>query len=1088
MTEAIPLQGWQHIEASAGTGKTYTLTQLYLRAVCERGLSVERILVMSYTRAATAELRERLEAALEAKLSETEDLGTQLRLRLALARFDQAPVLTFHAFCQRVLQRYSLESGQRVRALGDAKQLPVGRVLTEAWTQAFAEPDAGFVRYALAAKAAPALLLRCLEQAEQLGLDPAQRAGSTPIEDHARLDRFDAARQHFAALPCEGSKSVQNAQRALQQLVAQGVPPLQAWTQPQRNRVRLLEEKGSAAAGAAAVELFESAQALAQHYEVRLGELEAQVLTEATARLETEKAQAALMSFGDVLTGTRHALEEDGETLIQALRKDYPLVIVDEFQDTDRVQTAVLQRLFDPSQLSFVFVGDPKQAIYAFRGANISAYLEMRDRASRVHTLSTNWRSSAIMVETLNRVFSNHSAIFHKAGIEYVPVAASPAAPPGLQRDGRELRPFALLRGPEGSTQAQLRQSLAEQSARYIQDLLAHFAGQLRPRDIAVLCRTRQELALLQSALRKQGVPSLMRSDASVLASTEAALVEDLLDAAGAPWHLGRLARLQARIGGSLAELAHSLRRMQARLGRLGPLAALLAWIDEPAVWPLLAALPEVERRLVNLRHLGELLQTRAEQTGSGPLALLQWLRRVRRDSALSDALAHEERSLRVESEADAVQLVTIHASKGLEYGVTVLPFFGLPPGQAPRVPPVLSDGENWVTERSPEYEALKAHYREGIRAEEMRLAYVALTRAKQHLVCGFPTSDKLASGLLARLLAAECADSLSRRASELALPVGRQLKDAALWSEPTSSASEPTPEPSAPRLAYRFEAPRRAYRARQTLSSYSSLIAGETQSTQLSAHEDQQDSEAPALTEASPWSRLPAGAALGLVVHDLLEKVALGPQTLTEALAATHLPPDIPEPALREALSDALATPASPAGLSLAQLLVAPGTRAESHFVLHCAGDTLLRTVQQACARAEHPWLRDYATMLQQLHTDVVVDFLQGYIDLSFVEDGAFYVSDYKTNACGPNTDDYLPEALWPVMCAHHYPLQAMLYALALHRVYAPRGLRYGGARYLFLRGMRPDAPGRGYVDLPFSEAELQRLDAELKAGGTHV
>ncbi len=869
----LPGIGWHHIEASAGTGKTYTIERLYLEAVAERRLPVTSILVLSYTRAAANELKARLRKTLTVALAEGGDAMRVLALRLALARFDEAPVSTFHGFCQSVLQEFTFEAGIAAARLRDEEALPTGHILSEQWQRALASvPACGRapgltahevatqeptlpelageahtffatsaltagdpidrsllpVVYALSHSMTPALLHDYFKRADRSSREvvlapllPGLETESdlAPTLDwlsNTSIDDFLTAAARLRHFSEEGySKSAVTALNKLKRALAFPVPGLGG----KAPHAKAMEAKAFLRLDDSdplrlALDSFARAEhAAAPHFARWLTRVETACVSAGKAQLRRYKEEGQFQVYADLIRDTREALNRPA--LAEALRTRFPIVIVDEFQDTDRVQTGILKRLFDKSRSTFILVGDPKQAIYGFRGSDIGAYLHARDADPAPLRLDTNWRSTPELIAAVGRLFSAGNAFKHD-GIAFEPVRPCPEPRARLwSPDGEALPPMTALQCTveDGAPIASQRRRIAQQSAAHIHALLranmqlsaapegGPDAKPLRPGDITVLCRSRRELELMAAALAALGLPYQLKSNISLFETPEAALCEDLLAAALAVRdRAAATERLRLRLESlgapplELEAVAQGLRRFQPRLRGLGAAAALLGFMSGSAGEPSPAWLGALssERRLVNVRHLAEALERVAREQGLGAHGLLRWLRLVRRDQAHARAIDREERMLRSESESDAVQLVTMHASKGLEYPVTYLPFVGLGNrSDNRRAPNVLElrDGESvqLITARhGATFEARSEAYLAGEASEGMRLLYVALTRAQAHCVLGVAESPNAFRSMLGQLLgmqeppASPEAGSLSERLHALTIPSAHPPDDSA--------------------------------------------------------------------------------------------------------------------------------------------------------------------------------------------------------------------------------------------------------------------------------------------------------------------
>ncbi len=1141
----LPVREGVHlVEASAGSGKTWNLSALFLRLVLE-GLPVERILVVTFTNAATEELRGRVRERLRACLRRLEggpaedddelvarlaarhggDPQAPLRLRAALAGMDEAAIHTIHAFCRRVLQEHAFATRVELDAeiLEDEAE-PLRRVARDWWRARAAElPERLFA--ALAAGGGgwdgPDALLAAL--APYL-----EREIEVRVPDPRGLDALLAELEGLAREAADlaaGEDLERLVETVAGRVVKQGPFRDEAWKE------RALWAAEGFLGGTAAWPPALAAGTVAAHLKKRpraempdsrllvLGDrilacqeaLHGAFLREALeglrARWAAWRRERGVLTQHDLLERVREALDgEGGAALARRLAERWPVAMVDEFQDTDPVQYAVFERLAHAGQAQ-VLIGDPKQAIYAFRGADIHAYLAARRAVPPERRLSLpwNWRSSPAAVAAVNAIFGAHDnpfALAERIGFE-------PASCP----EGREVEPCVL---PDGGPEAGLVlwrmppredgkrwESKAEAEARIAAGLAGHVAGllaaaregrarigerALAPRDLAVLVPTHAHARLVREALARVGVASAYVGRDSVWATPEAEWLELVLAALLDPAD-GRAARrvlLHPVPALPLAEVAAWLddplrwerwlealaegREVWARAGFLPAFQRLLALLGLPA---RVLARPGGERALTNLLQLAELTQA-AGRRHHGPDEVLAWFAGERAAPGPGD-----EALLRLESDESLVRVLTVHRAKGLEFPVVYLPFSwgASEPG------PVYHDADGrLVYDCTPGAEGRA--WREHL-AEQVRLLYVALTRAvhRTYLVWDdIGKRSRSVTSALAWLLAGrDAGDPGAGPAAFEAAADADHLRALAETSggaiaigtlpEPARGAVRPA-EAAGPVEAAETLAARRfagAIPDRWRVSSYSQLVRGVHAPVDVDA-EPAAEEEAPPAALAGVHA-LPRGRRLGSLMHALLERLDFrrADEADVRALLVRLTPRYGIGPEHHDEIAAwvgrILATPIAD-GLRLADL--GAGERlAELAFHFRAAPHRLaeLDAVLRAHGYGGIPEGRPFAEM-EGLFT--------GQIDLVFRHRGRWYLADYKTTWLGPDERAYEPARLREAVRARHYDLQYLIYLVALGRYCRRRvpGWRYGegmgGVRYLFLRGM--DGSGRTgvHADLP--------------------
>ncbi|MCZ2813163.1 UvrD-helicase domain-containing protein [Modestobacter sp. VKM Ac-2979] len=837
----------------------------------------------------------------------------------------------------------------------------------------------------------------------------------------------------------------------------------------------------------------------------------------AAVRREVEKRKrtVGLVDYDDWLSLLRDALTNDfsGTGACERVAGRYRVVMVDEFQDTDPVQWEILERAFH-GRTTLVLIGDPKQAIYAFRGGDVTTYLAAAAEATTEATLGTNWRSDAPLLEALDLVFGG-AALGHERIVVRPVNSAHPTA--RLTGAGAPLRLRRLERTGHGRTWqgmpsvARLRDAVAGDVAADVVDLLsggAEYEGRtVQPGDLAVLARTNAQGHLLREALGRAGVPAVFAGGGSVFATPSATSWLRLLEALEQPHRAGRVRSAALSVflgydeesldagGNELAdELGPQLRRWADVLAERGVAAFLEVLTAEKGLPARLLARPDGERLLTDLQHIGQVLHAAAQRESLGLTALVEWLRRRIAQSSVEGA---DERSRRLESDAAAVQLMTVHVSKGLEFPIVYVPFgWDRWTPDKPQVLRLHDDQGRRVLDvggsSGPGYAAARARHEAEESGEDLRLLYVALTRARCQVIAHWAPSSNTAAAPLNRLLfgaaglGAEPAarvqpppdDGVAAALATLSARSGGRIevadvaRRAALRWEPLRT---PVPELSISHFTRTLDEEwRRTSYSALTRDAHEQQLASEPD---VAGTDDERDTEEP-LPETppadalpSPLTDLPGGAAFGTLVHAVLED--LDPDALDERCAeavARHLVPGVTAQALADGLRPVLTTPLGDLGLPLASI-AATDRLAELDFELPLAGgdDTVphstLADVAQLLRRHDLGPLSGYPDLMAALAPQALRGFLTGSIDAVLRLPGpVFAVVDYKTNRLGAEpltTWHYRAEAMAEEMQRTHYVLQALLYCVALHRYLRWRLPGYdpdrhiGPVLYLFVRGM---------------------------------
>jgi exodeoxyribonuclease V beta subunit len=1130
------------IAASAGTGKTFTLAALVVRLIAEHGIPIQRLLLTTYTVAATAELRERIRArlidtlnAIEADGTDDEFLSALLpqlpteaaeRVRNAIRDFDEASIFTIHGFCQRALREQAFETGTPFdpEILTNATAL-FTEVAEDYWRR-HVYPASPVVAAAIAySDLSPASLLKPLRDA----------GGRSALRAIPSGSEFDAAAKTVAELFEEfriawpswrdtlqrvlvvendwGNKHHRSAdlERALATLETAAAPGASSVALLQSLKVFCHLTTASLSDGTNKRKrkqpLEHSLFTLCDRFAVAIANLRdaliAHFLAWSRPTLEQRKADSGILLFDDLLTRLHQALEgPNAASTVAQLGGRFDAVLVDEFQDTDSIQAEIFLRLFATSRHRLFLIGDPKQAIYGFRGADLFAYLQAVETSPRHYTLRQNQRSSTAMVAAVNQLFSRPPQPFLDPRIPFEPVeAAGRADKTPLLLNGQPRAPFHFWfwKSDERLGASKAREELPVMVAAEVARLLGSGAvlgdRPVQPGDCAVLCRNNRQARAMADALARQGVPAVVMSNANVFEAPEAGELRLILASLAEPVRepLLRSALTCPALGYTMAELLaietapedweQVRQRWQLHHERWrdhGFIRMFREFLRVEQIRPRLLARPDGERRLTNLQHLAELLHTAAENQHLGPTGVMHWL-----DQQMAPGTGAEETELRLDRDDSAVRVVTIHKSKGLEYPIVFCPFLWAQAGLREKEPLLFHDANGDLvldlrSERDPAHTARAENER---LAEEIRLLYVALTRAKYecHVVWGpfgngaKKLKDPEVSALMRFLepptgdptFAALVTHTAACSPMKLESTIGELC---ATW--PTLYAQHSLPVDRVPRFGVTTGAiptlrPRmfaRRIDATWRSSSYSSLTAG---------HQAEFDEHAPdrlVIDEASlqGMHAFPRGAKPGSCLHDILQ----------------HLDYAAGNEATRELLTHKLRQHAMFSDERL---------RALEEMIAH------MRQVLPAGALQRSNQLRELefhlpAGMLSptdltefagtELSFDRRRGILKGYIDLVFEHEGRFYVLDWKSNWLGSNTADYTTEAMNTEMRRFRYNLQRQIYSFALHRFLQVRLANYeperhmGGAYYVFLRGLDRVHPERGIVRTPANVTALHRME----------
>ncbi len=1198
----IPLSGIHLIEASAGTGKTYTITSLFLRLIAEGAASIDEIVAVTFTNAATAELKDRVQQRLvratEGLRAQTSVPGDTLiehlrqlpdqptvlrRMEAALRGADRAAIMTIHGFAARMLAQHAFESGVRedTELIGDDRGI-LYDIVTDFWSshvaplprEQFALIQGVVTHRSLASVARTVAgafevpLATPLEKPDLAGAIERWRSirAATQIAYQEMssellellLSSVALNRNKYRIASIEKDAVSLNGYFSSPGSVAVDYPDLDKgrWTS---SGVKAATKKGHQTPSHALLDVLEDFRTACEELAAKASEfaayLRGKLALEVEQRLTEEHEELGTQSFDGLLVSLCRALRRTGSgpRLARAIRRRFSVALIDEFQDTDKTQYEIFRRVYQPAPDSsaLYLIGDPKQSIYRFRGADVHTYLAAgEDAASAVWTLNTSYRSSPSLIQAQNVLWGRLRRPFAMPQIAYEPIQPRPGAEDRLRDSSGNCPPaLRILLCENGDP---LRLSACE-VARLLDSKLSIDGAPVTPKNIAVLTRTNKQASQVQELLRELEVPAVMHGDRSVFEAPEALELRRILRALAEPSqrHLCRAALATRAMGvlsdelGQMQEDAELLELWTGRLRAFGDL-----WRSR-GVAHALEALAEMldltartlrdvdgERKMTNFRHLLELLNEAEVSEHLGTVGLLRFL-----DSAIASptghAMAAEARQVRLESDEDAVTLTTAHKSKGLEYDIVVLPSVGADekefPMSAARYHDPDCDSAERIEVRSPRASEEASLHVAWARQEELeealRVGYVALTRSRHQVIAvhqGGSQFSPLGWFLHEPSLPEEIQRAVRQGFKELSNAqrendLERLVTDSEGVIEVSRGDSHDdlacAPRYARPGLTGVSISPPKTlpYIPQGLRTSSFSAMTRTSGSLSRQAREgrdvDEVDQELDLSGQAGEGGTgqlgaervvladFPRGARSGDALHAILERVPMKEGTVDQRRSivvdelqkrgfdADH------ESAVSEAIEDLLS--------SLRLLDLDRENRIpEMEFNLRIGeANTLLSggMLRRALMGTEaDPYLSPgYLTRVRDLGFGAFHGFLRGFIDLVFLADQRLYVVDYKSNFLGETYADYAPRYLQYAMEDHHYLLQGLLYAVAVHRYGQQRisGYRYdahfGGVIYAFLRGVPPrcqapldtrETPGI-YRFFP-SEALLESLSKTLSGG----
>ncbi|MCF8057554.1 MAG: exodeoxyribonuclease V subunit beta [Desulfocapsa sp.] len=1160
-------RGVNVVEASAGTGKTYSIAMLVLRFVAEFGVPVEELLVVSYTRAATEELRARIRKRLvEAReiLGNSEEEGDDSglvqwlnrlpdralaleRLELALLDMDRAAVFTIHGFCQRMLQEQALESGQLfdLELTTDTSRVR-DELVEDYWRSRFYDMLPFHCSLFLGSFSNPDELY---ESIRGVGAEDVLEPAGWPSVDLA-LEQVDNS---LETLVTWWQQSAPALAEFFREAIAQGMfkkgfaENFDSWWQQcasffsgvsrclptdlaslgyhgLKEQLHGNKLRGDAKKNAFLEDWPLADEGLDRFLDACQGAvlgLRLELARNLQTGLHERLNKQGRFSFDDLVLQLAKALGgEHREELRKLLAGRFQVALIDEFQDTDAAQYRIFSTLFGDGKHFLFLIGDPKQAIYKFRGADIYAYFQARRSASQLLGLEKNYRSSPLLVHAVNALFLENGQAFVTPDLPYHKVSAAKSSECWrLWQDGtsRAAMVCCSLASPTDDgikpwTSGVLQERLQSYVVNEIRTLLQQATlvtdrGEKRrvsAGDVAILVRTNRQAEDFQQALALAAVPSVISSRKSVFETGECTDLFQVITAVASPGDI-RLLRTAMSCkwfgmnGRRLYEQTRDERAVDAWIERFhgyhqlwqdkGFLVMINCLFAQESVFETLCHHPLAERQIVNLSHLVELVQEAENDENMGISHTLQYL-----SSQMGAGERPEHAELRLESDEQAVKVVTMHAVKGLEYPIVFCPYLWYRSARLGKEKDcIISHDEQGCQVAdlgSGDFSARRDMALQDELAEEVRLLYVALTRASCRSyvfwadVRGnrFTASSKgSALSWILSLAEEEGIDGQAERIAALCdgeaaefrlLPAhpeerewhGGESKDAGIMNCRTFSRSIVAGE--------------------WLMTSYSAL-AGQTHFVH---GPDPAGSAEKERTKSRRIYDLPFGAGFGNVVHGLLEdypfSLLAGDEGYEEEILGqcrrfgVRADVDL----LMGLLRDVSRSPLS------------PGNGEESFSLLDLAERDLLKEMPFYFHLREESTVRinellAFSDVVQPIQEQKLRGYLTGFVDLVCRYRGRYYIVDYKSNYLGDSFSEYGQDELVAAMREHNYGLQYWIYTLVLHRFLAGTLPTYsydqdfGGVFYLFARGMSPEYPGNGvFYDRP-DHGVLEELQKSLGA-----
>ncbi len=1213
-----PISGNNIIEASAGTGKTYSIEGLYVRALLlpfleqdsrrEQTISVGNILVVTYTEAAIAELRIRICEKLRRTLNgfktikkqqlkpgsiDKKQLLSELeapddpfindlvlfamplienssectdriinQLKLAFLSFDEAAIFTIHGFCKRMLSDYALEaqSGFDFEFTTNQSQM-IEECVSDFWRNQVYQADSQYADFFLSFFKTPSEITSYFTAV-------INKPYSDLLPAAGRLDKdwFAALMKQYRQLQKEWAndkseiralideneegiyknyrKDVAKLFNHMDQFFSQSVPTgLPAIA---KNLTPLVIRKMTKTQYESITHSFFDTFEPFYHTMAHLKEhLVADCIPILTDDFRRRKERINLLSFDDLLINLNEALnQQSGNELTDKIRKRFQLALIDEFQDTDPIQYEIFHHLFY-NHIPLFLIGDPKQSIYNFRGADIFAYFKaVRDGGTKTH-LTTNWRSCQDLVKAFNAIFSEvgaHDQFVFKDKIQYTDSAGTPSKPDrSLIVEGRKPAPFQFWfhKADDPIASADIRTQILQATVAEIVRLLnlgveGHAGFEtgdpltpfqpVEPKDIAILVSSHRQATMFQNALRAKNVPSVQKGTGNIFETKEFYEIKCLLKAVAEYHHEASLkpvfvTDLYDYQGDELLALFENeeqwervvdeFQRLNKTWHKKGLFAMFRQFMTRQTIRERLLSFEGGERKLSNFIQICEILhRVQVEDQLDNP-GLIQWMEMI-----VHSPQDYEDNEIRLETDDDALSILTIHSSKGLQFPIVFCPYAWSTGKRTSEVmfhDPEHSDRLTWdLTGQDQNKKKAKLERL----AEQIRLTYVAFTRAEY---CCYTAWGKI------NRYGDSCYNHLFHKGfkgqkggyDKIPIDVFRQdLLDLQKRSDHTIAVTELPAGSSKPFRPNPIQDPDLVVRVIDKSPQPASGIFSFTSLTQKEGDHPveaddhdigEEDQTEPTDLEKSPLSLLsfPGGITTGNLFHDILEHVDFQSADLPSEMVITKLKnygfaeergPLILDLIgyLRTLLITSDYTGEEPFSFSM----ITPDQMVREmpfYFVLNQVA--LAKTIEITQSSGSTPLHTALLDNLKFIPHDSINGFMKGFMDMVFCYQGRYYILDWKTNILGTQLEDYSADRIRNKINEYHYNLQYLIYSVALHQYLKQRipdydyGRHFGGVFYVFIRGIQDDTGQYGiyYESLaPFREL-IESLES-LFRGAPHV
>ncbi|MBN2041826.1 MAG: exodeoxyribonuclease V subunit beta [Spirochaetes bacterium] len=1185
-----PIQGTNLIEASAGTGKTYNIAGLFLRLILEKKIEIDKILAVTYTEAATEELRirirTRLRQALKVLLDEKADTGNDdliewvaanfrgnetaaWYIKDALSRFDEASICTIHGFCRRMLTENAFESNSLFDAelITDQSDLERG-IVYDFWRMNFYSASGMLIQYADKINVTPS---HFLSLKELYSIDPnfkvipeLERQDVSENEQAILISykklkaKWETSRPEVEDIIFDFEGLNRSKYRNPQNLIdemniyIESDNPVLIFDKFEKFTFPVIQSSLKKGFDPPEHEFFDFCSEYMQVYQRTVSVFDRYIQYIETQFFKFLKEESVIrkqklncMGFDDLLINMHDAIAMDPDSrLARAIRQRYSAALIDEFQDTDPVQYDIFRTIFGYGKSILFLIGDPKQSIYKFRGADIFAYINALRNIDNRYTLLKNWRSSPDLIKAVNTIFKNkeHPFVFNE--IEFSEAESGRDNDSDSQvKSGTGEKSFQLwIIGKEHADQKNdtigksravslISRSVAGEIYRLVkpgkEGRFRIKDTDLRPGHIAVLVRKKRQASIIQQELYQYNIPSVLYGSESIFRSHEAMEIERLAASVADPGDEKRFKRALATdifafTGKDILNLMEDENTWEQYLTRFyeyhnewakyGFFSMFMSLLTKENVREKLLSYADGERRMTNITHLAELMHHAETEKNLRMESLVKWIEEKRADTEDGDEL-----QIRLETDEDAVKLITIHRSKGLEFPVVFCPFTWEGSDISPKKYFSFHDPDrdykltldlerNDDNRHAAETEEL---------AENLRLLYVALTRASYRCYLFTGKINETGTSSLSYLFhqknentSADLVVNLKLEAEELSYD--SMVNDISKFEKLSENTIEVR---SMSFQEYAGLKPDReniddiqcrlfsgTISRNWRISSFSALTGNHHEYYEAPDYDRADLNRQPPHTENEEEQNIfafPKGAVTGTCFHEIFEKLDFtdygsrnSAELVEQTLAKYNFGSEWMNP-VNKMISGVLEAQLMPDSGEL-RLKDIPNDFRLNELEFNMPLDLISSDGLAGIFRNYNSDdLNNFSQLLERLGFRPHRGMLKGFIDMIFEHNGRFYIIDWKSNYLGSKFSDYSPDLVKNSMKDNLYILQYYIYTVALNRMLIKRKpdynytIHFGGVFYLFVRGVDPAYPGAGiFYDCP-SEEIITSLDAYFSTKG---